>query len=433
MLILKNNPWLVLGGLIVIIVIVLIIIGTVNPSVLSNLSARVSRSSQPGQFTLNTLTSKCVSGIPQVTATWSLSQNATAYDFKRKYPWPSAWEITGETDQLTFTDATWESGYTAGTYSYQVLATNGSKTTTSNTKTIYIGQCTIITPTPTPIPTPTPTPTPTTTPTSTPIKISWGAYVGNQLTDAANFEALIGKKMNLQSIFIGWGSSDGPFPSEYGPTVRDQGKTLVIFWEQYGATLDDIANGYYDNYISQFAAAAKAYNGPIILAPLHEMNGNWDPWDGTVGNNTPAKVIAAWQRIHNLFANAGNVKFAWDVNSDSVPDITANAINVYYPGDTYVDYVAVDGFNFNNPWQTWDQIFASAISQLKIYHKPIYILSMASAAGSSKATWITDALTVQIPKYPEIAGWVWFNQNKEQNWLINSDPNSLAAFKTALP
>ena len=239
--------------------------------------------------------------------------------------------------------------------------------------------------------------------------------------------------MNMQSIFVGWGSSDGPFPSEYGSTVRDKGKTLVIFWEQYGTTLDAINAGQFDTYMQQFATAAKTYGGPVILAPLHEMNGNWDPWDGTVGSNTPAKVIAAWKRIHDAFVNVPNVKFAWDVNNESVPDTAANAIGAYYPGDAYVDYVGVDGFNFSNPWQTFGQVFDSAMNQLKTYNKPIFIFSMACAPGSQKAAWITEGLGTHVKNYPNIAGWVWFNQNKEKDWRVNSDSASLEAFKAVLP
>ena len=259
----------------------------------------------------------------------------------------------------------------------------------------------------------------------------WGAYVGGSIPNIATFESQAGRPMNMVAIFVGWGNSAGPFPSEYAASVRDKGKTLVIFWEHYGTTLDAIYGGQHDAYITQFANAAKTYGGPIILAPLHEMNGNWDPWDGTVGTNNSAKVIASWRRIHDLFLSVPNVKFAWDVNNVSVPQITSNSIASYYPGDAYVDYVAIDGFNFGNPWQTWSQVFSSAITQVKGYNKPIYLLSMASAAGSQKAAWITDALTVKIPG-DQIAGWVWFNENKEQNWLINSDTNSLSAFKAAV-
>jgi len=58
---------------------------------------------------------------------------------------------------------------------------------------------------------------------------------------------------------------------------------------------------------------------------------------------------------------------------------------------------------------------------------------MASAAGTGKAAWIKAALTVQLYKHPEVKGWLWFNQNKERDWRINSDAASLAAFLSVLP
>ena len=120
------------------------------------------------------------------------------------------------------------------------------------------------------------------------------------------------------------------------------------------------------------------------------------------------------------------------MNNDSVPNTSANSISAYYPGSAYTDYVGVDGFNFDSPWQSFNDIFASALQTISGYGKPIIIFSMASAQGSAKAAWITDALSVQIPRYPGIVGWIWFNENKEQNWLVNSDSASLQAFKTAI-
>jgi beta-mannanase len=242
-------------------------------------------------------------------------------------------------------------------------------------------------------------------------------------------EQTVGKQANMQAVFVGWNQS---FPTSLANSLKASGKTLVIFWEQYGVTVDSINSGSSDTYIRNFAAAAKASGASVILSPLHEMNGNWDPWGGTVGNNTPAKIISEWRRIHGLFAGVSNVKFAWDVNNISVPNTTANSIGAYYPGDAYVDYVAVDGFNFGS--QTWDQVFPSSLmNQLSSYGKPIYILSTGSVPGSQKAQWIKD-MGVGIKKYPKIAGWVWFNQDGgDGNWLINSDSASLSAFKSILP
>ncbi len=410
--------------------------------------------SRPGDFQITAVTPSCQNGQPSVALAWSGSSGAVKYQVQRKPAAASTWQTVGQTSQQLYADSAWQAGAPAGQYSYRIKASSGQwyqSVTYSPVQTAMVPFCqgpqpapgsgtstTTPTPTPTPAPAPQPVPTPTPAPAPQPVPTPapapsgsntkvWGAYLSDQ--NIAGFESLVGKKINISAIFLGWTDT---FPTEYNSTVRDQGKTLAIFWEQYGTTLDDINAGKSDAYIKQFAAGAKAYGGPVILMPFHEMNGNWDPWDGTVGNNTPAKEIAAWRHVHDLFAGVTNVKFGWAVNNDSVPDTAANSIGSYYPGDAYVDYVGVDGFNFGSPWQTFSEVFDSALSQLKQYNKPIYLFSMASAQGSQKATWITDFLTVQLPKHPEISGWIWFNENKEQNWLVNSDAASLAAFKAGL-
>jgi endoglucanase len=277
----------------------------------------------------------------------------------------------------------------------------------------------------------------TTNSTSTPVvatpttasSLEWGAFSGYSPADLTAFETLVGKSVQLRSVFTNWNES---FPTSVATNLKSQNKTLVIFWEQYGVTLDSIIAGDSDAYIKKFAAEAKTYGGPVILAPFHEMNGNWDPWGGTVGDNSPQKVVLAWKRVRDVFGTVSNVKFAWAVNNESVPNTTSNAISAYYPGDAYVDYVAVDGFNFGNPWQSFDTVFGKSLTTVSAYKKPIYILSMASAGGTQKAAWITDAVTVQMKKYPLLKGWVWFNENKEQDWRVNSDNASLAAFKEVL-
>ena len=160
------------------------------------------------------------------------------------------------------------------------------------------------------------------------------------------------------------------------------------------------------------------------------MNGNWNPWSGTVGTNTPSKVIAAWQHIHNAFAGIQNVTFAWVVNNGSVPDTPENALEAYYPGDTYVDYVGVDGFNFGTPWQTWDQVFPSSLmNRLAAYRKPIFISSTGSDPGPQQAQWIS-AMGAGIKKYPQVIGWIWFDQSDpKDNFLVDSSTSTLSAFR----
>jgi hypothetical protein len=82
---------------------------------------------------------------------------------------------------------------------------------------------------------------------------------------------------------------------------------------------------------------------------------------------------------------------------------------------------------------TFDQVFNDPITRLKVYNKPIYIFSVGSQEDARKPAWITDGLATQLAKYPEVKAVLWFNQNKEYNWLVNSSAASLTAFKSVLP
>ena len=268
-------------------------------------------------------------------------------------------------------------------------------------------------------------------PNTTPHVLEWGAYTGNNTNDLANFETLVGKKVNIFAYFAGW---DMNFPSDLATTIGAQGKTLVIFWEpSFG--YDGIMDGSKDAYIKQFATDAKAYGYSVILAPFDEMNLNEETWGYGANNNSAQKFKTVWIHIHDIFTSVGatNVKFAITYNNVSTPDVSGNGMADYYPGSIYVDYIGIDGFNFNTPPLTFAQIFDNAITQASVFNKPIYILSMASDAGPHKATWITDGLGTNIKNYPNVFGWVWFNKPGTPNWIVNSDAASLAAFKSVLP
>jgi hypothetical protein len=275
------------------------------------------------------------------------------------------------------------------------------------------------------------------------VQLKWGFYEdGSTLQNILRLEQTIGKSPDMTAVFIHWGN-ENRFPVYLTPIIKAREKTLVIFWEATDYTVDSadqprfsydaILRGDWDVYLRSFAADAKDYGAPVILIPFSEMNGDWFPWSGTKNGNTPEKEILAYRHIHDIFTSVSNVKFGWAPNNDSIPDTPENSLDKYYPGDKYVDVVGVDGFNFGDPWQTFDEMFAASLAVLTTYDKPIYIFSFASAAGSNKAAWVTDTFTKAIPKYPKIAGWIWFNENKERNWRIDSDPSALAAFKAILP
>jgi beta-mannanase/peptidoglycan hydrolase-like protein with peptidoglycan-binding domain len=259
---------------------------------------------------------------------------------------------------------------------------------------------------------------------------TWGVYAANgTMADIAAFESTVGKKVPIVALF--WAVGDA-FPTYYKGDIGAKGKKLLIYWESsFG--YDAIINGSKDAEIRAFAEGAKSYGYPVILVPFNEPNLNEEAWGYGQNGNTAEKFKEAWKRMHGIFAGVSNVEFAIAYNNVSIPDVAGNRFLDYYPGDAYVDIVGVDGFNFGDPWQSFDQVFSSSLTELGTYGKPLYILSTASAPSSKKAEWIQSGLGTLATKYPKVKGWVWFNENKERDWRVNSDQASLSAFKSVLP
>jgi beta-mannanase len=280
-----------------------------------------------------------------------------------------------------------------------------------------------------------------TTTTTTTIPSVAGCYIGafvNGLSNTPSFESAIGKNLAVSMLYIDWSNN---FPSADCTSINNYGGVPIVTWApdlNTTNTLDAISNGNYDSYLTAFANDARNWGNLVYLRFAHEMNGNWYPWDGSHNGQAagPAKYIAAWKHIHDIFVGRGasNVKFVWSPNSASLPGQAWNAAANYYPGNSYVDWIAIDGYNWGGAgWQTFGQIFGASYSALASYGKPMMIGEFASAEnGGDKAAWITGAFNEIKNDYPEFKIFVWFNINKEEDWTIDSSANSLVAFKQAI-
>jgi len=203
-----------------------------------------------------------------------------------------------------------------------------------------------------------------------------------------------------------------------------------------------------DAVLTKYADDARDSGHEIWIRPLHEMNGNWYPWGGTVNTNKPTDFLPAWKHIHDIFAreNATNVKFVWCPNIESLSTNSAGSIALnaagnqiadYYPGDAYVDYVALDGYNPSSTlaglkWRSFTSLFAAPYDTVaSISTKPIFIAETASVSnGGSKPAWIADMFNVIPTRFPRVVGVSWYNQGtSRQDWPIDSSSVSLQAFR----
>lgn len=223
-------------------------------------------------------------------------------------------------------------------------------------------------------------------------------------------DELGGKMPTLLTVTIDWQDEvDGSFHNfdtvEYetakiraalGPNV-----TIYINWQGQqgdnnrldydGITTKDIAAGSLDSYIRQFALDAKEYGEPLFINPIcGEFNlsnyFNCSPYayrnpnpaqpcitDPADPCPTTADFVAAYQRTVGIFHEVGadNVAFIWSTGVFPPPPEDWGRDpdwQAYYPGDEYVDWVAIGHYNFGAPeWN--DPIYDFAVA----HDKPVFV------------------------------------------------------------
>ena len=267
-----------------------------------------------------------------------------------------------------------------------------------------------------------------------------GAFV-NGMSNLSTFQNMIGRKLAIVLWYTQWSE---PFPAAEAEIVYNNGSVPLITWEPgiFNAvgTLEAIYSGSYESYVREFIQSAKDWGGPVLLRFAHEMNGNWYAWDGSHnGANLAAtqKYKEAWIYIYNVVKSlsADNIYLVWCPNNTNNPIVSWNTASAYYPGDQYVDWIGVDGYNWGEGgWQSFDSVFSGIYAELTaLSSKPLLIGEFASAEqGGGKMDWITDAFAKIQSSYPRVKAFCWFNINKERDWRVNSSPSAEAAYKQAL-
>lgn len=288
------------------------------------------------------------------------------------------------------------------------------------------------------------------------------AFTGND--SHASFESLAGKNIAIEMFFTGWPSNMIPdFPVAKCTQIDNNGAVPHITWmpQVSGSPypLNSIINGSYDSYINGYAAQVKNWGKPLFIRLGHEFNGDWYTYGGAnngggtltgFGDPTkadgPERFIAAYQRVHDLFEaqNVDNVVWVWCPNNGSTPNESWNVPEAYYPGDSYVDWIGFDGYNFgtSQTWSGWTSffnVFNSLYTKFKTYNKPIMLAEFASVEqGGTKSQWITEGYLTWLKfGYPKIKAATWFHIAKTEgtvytDWRINSSSASLAAYQNAI-
>lgn len=219
--------------------------------------------------------------------------------------------------------------------------------------------------------------------------------------------------------------------------IRRNGAVPMVTWEPQTSSggriqLSEIARGRYDGYLRAAARAAVSWGGPLMIRFGQEMNGRWFPWSPSSGNS-PHSYVMAWRHIVRLFRAEGahNVRWVW------TPYVNLNGglpFTRFYPGNRYVDWAGLDGYNWGGsfPWQSFRNIFSASYKELlRITSRPLLIGEVGcGAVGGSKAAWLRSMLRQSIPRMTHIRAVVWFDAMGPSGDLrVNTSNAALHAFR----
>ncbi|MBS7272960.1 MAG: dockerin [Fibrobacter sp.] len=270
-----------------------------------------------------------------------------------------------------------------------------------------------------------------------------GQYPQPTQENVQAFQDLQGSHLDLISYFALFDINDWNATEEYANVAKENGSTLVVTWMANGYGAQDLVDGMADSYIRDYAKGVKNYGEEIWLRPLHEANGDWYDWGvGKAGaGNTDANVAEAFRHIVNIFReeNVTNVKWVWTTNASNAGK--GSTLTGNYPGDEYVDYISIDGYNWGkcqswSNWQTFSQVFKKAYDALAKIDKPLFIAEISSSElGGNKAEWITDMFEHFSTDFSRVFAVMWFSQSKEANegdWALNTSQAAVDAWKAGI-
>ena len=235
----------------------------------------------------------------------------------------------------------------------------------------------------------------------------------------------IGKTPNLLEYYA---SFKEDFNASATRNAWNAGALTLLTWEPYTVSAADISAGKDDAYLRKFATAVRDTDLPVALNFGHEMNGDWYPW-GTKPTRA-ADFVAAYRHIHDVFDQVGAKKVIWVWTANIVNFVPTVALAPLYPGDAYVDWIGIAGYNEN--WENWKSadVFDKTVTQVRTFsRKPLLIAETGVDAGPTQASRISELFSY-VSASKDFIGFVYFDYDQRMDWRFDPDPAALTAFRS---
>jgi hypothetical protein len=281
--------------------------------------------------------------------------------------------------------------------------------------------------------------------------VVWGAEIRptakqTYLQAVQALQTKVGRTLAATRDFLLW---DSPFPTAYETGLQAQGTTVLlsvatnridkspILWADLAAAQP--GDALYTQMVS-WADRVRDFGAPIYVTLQHEPEAASNTSEGTA-----ADYIAAWQKWVTIFRAEGatNAKFLWILTAFAykVPTTDRRYAAKWYPGDSYVDGIGADAYNwftcpgFNNPWNSLQSLISGQKTFIAAHpNEEVWIPEFGSVAdpanAARRAQWITAAQNLlKQPGYARYHGILYFDINGRCDTRIDTDTQALNAFK----
>ncbi|MGC5053118.1 glycosyl hydrolase [Micromonospora sp. DT48] len=284
----------------------------------------------------------------------------------------------------------------------------------------------------------------------------WGMYSpssaatgwdhGKSITDV---EKQVGRTFDIVHRYHDFSNtgSNGAFPDAFQQQQMREGRLMFFAWESRifssGTVLTwkDVYSGRYDATIDAVAGRIRAIGKPVFIGFDHEPED--EPAKGS-----DADFVRAWRYVHDRFANAkaDNAVWVWTMMGWSGHYDRYAGL---YPGDSYVDWVAWDPYNFHvcngsTVWKSPSNTIGSfyrwlddnGIGAGKPRMLAEFGTNMNSADPNAKRRWFEE-FPAALKAHPKIKAAIYFNSpgmtktTNTCNMLMNQDAASIAGFAAA--
>jgi hypothetical protein len=298
-----------------------------------------------------------------------------------------------------------------------------------------------------------------------------GAYMdfgekedGVTLKKIEAFEKAVGKHQAIVASSSYWGEQS--FPLQNLKIITRHGAIPIIYWSPWDRpyvegqgpdrfSVGRILAGKWDVYIDSWAMQAKVFRRPFFVSWGLEMNGTWFPWSGYFygGGKVLSKGSYAGPSLYKKAyryivdraraVGATNIIWVFHVQNYSYPKDEWNQPKEYYPGDGYVDWLAMSAYGkqfVKNPWVSPQDAMTWAYDDLCSINsnKPIMLAEWGVGEfpkDGDKARWITEAFGIMKTRFSRLKAAVFWSERWENddgtysNLRVTSSRRALEAYR----